>query len=163
MCLVGNLPDRINVCNHIGGVRKGNHFGAPRDKLIQIVDGQAAGFLNMMAEGMSCALHSGAIAGEAIADAARLSRPLQEIYREMIQSEVIYWFAILVAVNLQTSFLTPPFGFALFYLRGVAPPTVKTSDIYRGVVPFIIIQLLLMALLVFMPELALWLPSLLYS
>jgi tripartite ATP-independent transporter DctM subunit len=73
------------------------------------------------------------------------------------------WLGIMIAVNLQTSFLTPPFGFALFYLRGVAPPSVKTSDIYRGVVPFIIIQLLLMALLVFIPDLALWLPSLLYS
>ena len=51
------------------------------------------------------------------------------------------WFAILVAMNLQTSFLTPPFGFSLFYLKGVAPPSVRTVDIYRGVVPFVLIQM----------------------
>ena len=50
------------------------------------------------------------------------------------------WFGVMVGLNIQTSFLTPPFGFALFYLRGVTPPEVKTTDIYRGVVPFIIIQ-----------------------
>ncbi len=61
------------------------------------------------------------------------------------------WFGILVAINLQTSFLTPPFGFALFYLRGVAPAEVKTTDIYRGVIPFIFLQLLVLALLVAFP------------
>ncbi len=61
------------------------------------------------------------------------------------------WFGVMVGMNLQTSFLTPPFGFALFYLRGVAPPEVKTSDIYRGVVPFIIIQLLALLLLILFP------------
>ena len=71
------------------------------------------------------------------------------------------WLGIMIAVNLQTSFLTPPFGFALFYLRGVAPPEVKTSDIYRGVFPFIFIQLLLLALLAIWPNLVTWLPSLL--
>ena len=73
-----------------------------------------------------------------------------------------YFFAMLIALNLQTSFLTPPFGFALFYLRGVAPKTVKTKDIYQGVVPFIGIQLFLMILLCFWPSVATWLPSLKY-
>lgn len=62
------------------------------------------------------------------------------------------WFAILIAMNLQTSFLTPPFGFALFYLKGVAPPQVRTIDIYKGVVPFILIQVLVLALIVIFPE-----------
>ena len=62
------------------------------------------------------------------------------------------WFAILIAMNLQTSFLTPPFGFSLFYLKGVAPPEVRTIDIYRGIVPFILIQILVLALIVVFPE-----------
>ena len=66
---------------------------------------------------------------------------------------------VVMAINLQTSFLTPPFGFALFYLRGVAPPEVKTIDIYRGVIPFIILQLLMLALVIAWPELATWLPE----
>ena len=65
----------------------------------------------------------------------------------------------MIALNLQTSFLTPPFGFALFYLRGVAPSSVATSAIYRGVIPFIILQLLLMAALWLWPEMATWLPA----
>jgi len=69
------------------------------------------------------------------------------------------WLAILMAVNLQTSFLTPPFGFALFYLRGAAPPEVSTLQIWRGVVPFIGLQLLLIALVAAVPGLATWLPS----
>ncbi|MCP4949176.1 MAG: TRAP transporter large permease subunit [Aestuariibacter sp.] len=73
------------------------------------------------------------------------------------------WLGIMLALNLQTSFLTPPFGFALFYLRGVAPPTILTSDIYRGVVPFIIIQIVLLIGLAIWPELATWLPEMLYS
>ena len=72
------------------------------------------------------------------------------------------WLGVLIAVNLQTSFLTPPFGFALFYLRGVAPPEVATLDIYRGVVPFVALQIVLMAVLVALPELATWLPDILY-
>ncbi|MBW8184207.1 MULTISPECIES: TRAP transporter large permease [Shewanella] len=63
------------------------------------------------------------------------------------------WLAILIAMNLQTSFLTPPFGFSLFYLKGVAPPQIKTLAIYKGVLPFIAIQMLILALLVFFPEL----------
>ena len=72
------------------------------------------------------------------------------------------WLGVLIAVNLQTSFLTPPFGFALFYLRGVAPAEIATLDIYRGVVPFIVLQVLLMFVLVAAPGLATWLPSVLY-
>ncbi|HLS97214.1 MAG TPA: TRAP transporter large permease subunit [Porticoccaceae bacterium] len=70
------------------------------------------------------------------------------------------WLGIMIAVNLQTSFLTPPFGFALFYLRGVAPATVLTRDIYRGVLPFIAIQLALLAALALWPGLITWLPNL---
>jgi len=69
------------------------------------------------------------------------------------------WLGILIAINLQTSFLTPPFGFALFYLRGVAPKEIKTTQIYRGVMPFIVIQLLVLAMIAYWPELATWLPS----
>ena len=73
------------------------------------------------------------------------------------------WLGVLMAANLQTSFLTPPFGFALFYLRGVAPRTVRTSDIYRGAVPFVIMQLLLLVILVVAPGLATWLPTELFG
>jgi tripartite ATP-independent transporter DctM subunit len=73
------------------------------------------------------------------------------------------WLGVMIAINLQTSFLTPPFGFSLFYLRGVAPPEIKTSDIYRGVAPFIMIQLLVLALLAIWPALATWLPGLVYA
>ncbi|QFT56998.1 TRAP transporter large permease subunit [Microbulbifer sp. THAF38] len=71
------------------------------------------------------------------------------------------WLGIMIAINLQTSFLTPPFGFALFYLRGVAPSSVATSAIYRGVMPFIAIQLLILCLLALWPALVTWLPGLL--
>ena len=73
------------------------------------------------------------------------------------------WLGVLIAVNLQTSFLTPPFGFALFYLRGVAPDSVATAAIYKGVIPFIVLQLVLLALLLLWPALATWLPSVLYG
>jgi tripartite ATP-independent transporter DctM subunit len=71
------------------------------------------------------------------------------------------WLGIMIAINLQTSFLTPPFGFALFYLRGVAPPELATSAIYKGVMPFIGIQLLALGMLAMWPELVSWLPDLL--
>ena len=61
------------------------------------------------------------------------------------------WLAILFAINLQTSFLTPPFGFSLFYLRGVADETIQTSEIYRGVIPFILIQLLILSMVLVFP------------
>jgi len=73
------------------------------------------------------------------------------------------WLGVMIAINLQTSFLTPPFGFALFYLRGVAPASVETSAIYRGVMPFVVIQLLALAILALVPELATWLPTVLYG
>jgi TRAP-type mannitol/chloroaromatic compound transport system permease large subunit len=72
----------------------------------------------------------------------------------------LLWFGIILAMNLQTSFLTPPFGFALFYLRGVAPPEVKTTDMYWGVVPFIIVQILVLIAVIAFPSLSSWLPSL---
>ncbi len=73
------------------------------------------------------------------------------------------WLGIMIAINLQTSFLTPPFGFALFYLRGVAPESVATAQIYRGVIPFVIIQLLALIILALYPALVTWLPDRLYG
>ncbi|MDR9414347.1 MAG: TRAP transporter large permease subunit [Spiribacter salinus] len=70
------------------------------------------------------------------------------------------WFGVLIAMNLQASFLTPPFGFSLFYLRGVTPPAIPTGAIYRGIVPYIIIQLLMLGLIIAVPEIVTWLPSL---
>jgi len=73
------------------------------------------------------------------------------------------WLAVIVAVNLQTSFLTPPFGFSLFYLRGVAPASISTWQIYRGVTPFVLLQLVAIALLLIFPQIATWLPHQLYG
>ena len=73
------------------------------------------------------------------------------------------WLGIMIAINLQTSFLTPPFGFALFYLRGVAPEEIKTQEIYKGVMPFIVIQLVTLAILALWPGLITWLPRLVYG
>ena len=73
------------------------------------------------------------------------------------------WLGVMIAINLQTSFLTPPFGFALFYLRGVAPPAVTTQQIYRGVVPFVAIQLGALLLLALFPQLVTWLPGQIYG
>ena len=72
------------------------------------------------------------------------------------------WLGIMLAVNLQTSFLTPPFGFALFYLRGVAPKSIKTAQIYRGVLPFILIQIMVLVMLFIWPEIATYLPDTIY-
>ncbi|HEX7022323.1 MAG TPA: TRAP transporter large permease subunit, partial [Trueperaceae bacterium] len=69
------------------------------------------------------------------------------------------WFGVMLAMNIQCSFLTPPFGFSLFYLKGVAPPGIKTTDIYKGIIPFVAIQLVSLLILVFWPNLATWLPS----
>ena len=69
------------------------------------------------------------------------------------------WLGVMMAMNLQTSFLTPPFGWALFYIRGVAPDTIRTPDIYLGVVPFVVIQLIGLCILSYYPALATWLPS----
>ncbi len=73
------------------------------------------------------------------------------------------WLGIMIAINLQTSFLTPPFGFALFYLRGVAPPEVTTGQIYRGVIPFVCIQIFALLILAAFPELVTWLPDKIYG
>jgi len=73
------------------------------------------------------------------------------------------WLGVMIAINLQTSFLTPPFGFALFYLRGVAPPEVRTAQIYRGVIPFVVIQLATLGVLALWPELVTWLPDRIYG
>jgi tripartite ATP-independent transporter DctM subunit len=73
------------------------------------------------------------------------------------------WFCILLAVNLQTSFLTPPFGFSLFYLKAVTPPEVTTGHIYRGIIPFVLVQIIGLALVVFFPKLATWLPKVVYG
>ncbi|UTW56914.1 TRAP transporter large permease subunit [Kordiimonas sp. SCSIO 12610] len=72
---------------------------------------------------------------------------------------MIAWFATLMAVNLQTSFLTPPFGFALFYMKGAAPKSVKLKDIYKGIIPFVLLQILCLGILMAWPKLALWLPA----
>jgi TRAP-type mannitol/chloroaromatic compound transport system permease large subunit len=69
------------------------------------------------------------------------------------------WLATMICVNLQTSFLTPPFGWALFFLKGVAPPEVTTADIYTGIIPFVLMQLLALVLVFLFPELATWLPK----
>ncbi|MCF6234451.1 MAG: TRAP transporter large permease subunit [Rhodobacteraceae bacterium] len=76
-----------------------------------------------------------------------------------MEAQTIYWFAIVVAVNLQTSFLTPPFGFALFYLKGVAPKSVTMQQIYTGIVPFVMLQLIGLGLVLAYPQIALWLPD----
>ncbi len=73
------------------------------------------------------------------------------------------WFCILLAVNLQTSFLTPPFGFSLFYLKAVTPPEITTGHIYRGIIPFVLVQMIGLAIIVFFPQLATWLPRIVYG
>ena len=73
---------------------------------------------------------------------------------------MLYWFTILVAINLQTSFLTPPFGYALFYLKGIAPREVNLMSIYRGIIPFVILQVLCLIMVIMFPAIALWLPGL---
>lgn len=81
---------------------------------------------------------------------------------DSIDEPALIWFVILVAVTLQTSFLTPPVGFALFYLKGVCPPEIKLTDIYRGIIPFVLLQLTGLALVFSFPWLATWLPSVAY-
>jgi len=81
----------------------------------------------------------------------------------VIENPSLVWFVMLVAMALQTSFLTPPVGFSLFYLKGVAPPNVTLGDIYKGVIPFIIIQLIALTALIIWPELVTWLPAKVYG
>tara|TARA_B110000037_G_scaffold217830_1_gene279660 strand:+ start:908 stop:1258 length:351 start_codon:yes stop_codon:yes gene_type:complete len=77
----------------------------------------------------------------------------------MSREELLLWFAMLVAVNLQTSFLTPPFVYSLFYIKGVAPPEITIRTIYRGIIPFVGLQLAGLAMLIIWPNLVLWIPK----
>ena len=79
------------------------------------------------------------------------------------RENMIYWFIILMAVNLQTSFLTPPFGFALFYLKGIAPREIKIQSIYLGIIPFVLLQCSAVILVMLYPNLALWLMEVVYD
>ena len=72
----------------------------------------------------------------------------------------LLWLGVLIAMNLQTSFLTPPFGFSIFYLKGVAPNEITTAQLYKSVIPYVIIQLIALLLVILLPGLALWLPEL---
>ena len=85
--------------------------------------------------------------------------PILAPIAEYFQIDLL-WFVILIAVNLQTSFITPPFGFSLFYLKAVAPPTIRMNVIYRGIVPFVILQVFGLTLLTIFPQITLWLPNL---
>jgi len=84
---------------------------------------------------------------------------LMDLGDHVAKSDMIYWFAVLMAVNLQTSFLTPPFGFALFYFKGAAKNLVTMGQVYRGVVPFVLLQILVLVLITWQPWLVLWLPA----
>jgi len=92
-----------------------------------------------------------------------IDAPTNQAATQYLEAQVIYWFAILVATNLQTSFLTPPFGFALFYMKGVAPSIVKMQEIYRGIIPFVFLQLIGILTVLMFPKLALWLPELVFG
>lgn len=81
----------------------------------------------------------------------------------VVEKPVLVWFVILIAVTLQTSYLTPPVGYALFYLKGVCPPEIKMQHIYRGIVPFVILQLLAVLIIFFWPSLVTWLPAVVYG
>ena len=82
---------------------------------------------------------------------------------DQVRDPQVVWFAILVAVTLQTSFLTPPVGFALFYLKGVCPPSVSLAHIYKGIIPFVALQLLGLFIVFEFPALTTWLPSVAYG
>jgi tripartite ATP-independent transporter DctM subunit len=79
------------------------------------------------------------------------------------QADIVYWFMILMAINLQTSFLTPPFGFALFYIKGIAPKEVRIQSIYKGIIPFVILQLIGLILVMAFPQVSLWLMRVSYG
>jgi tripartite ATP-independent transporter DctM subunit len=84
---------------------------------------------------------------------------LMDLGDHIAKADLVYWFTILVAVNLQTSFLTPPFGFALFYMKGAAGDLASMRDIYRGIVPFVLLQVAVLVVLIWQPEIAMWLPN----
>jgi len=77
----------------------------------------------------------------------------------LTQDQTLVWFAVLFAINLQTSFLTPPFGYALFFMKGIAPAEITIQQIYRGIVPFVLLQLVGLTLAIMYPQLVLWLPE----
>lgn len=83
--------------------------------------------------------------------------------RGVVDNPELVWFVMLIAVSLQTSFLTPPVGFALFYLKGVCPPEIELVDIYKGVIPFIILQLIGLLIIAIWPQLVIWLPAVAYG
>jgi TRAP-type mannitol/chloroaromatic compound transport system permease large subunit len=80
----------------------------------------------------------------------------------VVENPELVWFVVIIAVCLQTSFLTPPVGFSLFFLAGVAPKGTQLMDIYKGVIPFIIIQLIGLALVILWPQLVIWMPAMAY-
>ena len=84
---------------------------------------------------------------------------LMDLGEHIAKADLVYWFTILVAVNLQTSFLTPSVGFALFYMKGAAGDLVSMREIYRGIVPFVMLQVAVLFILIWQPELAMWLPN----
>jgi tripartite ATP-independent transporter DctM subunit len=84
---------------------------------------------------------------------------LMDLGDHIAKVDLVYWFTILIAVNLQTSFLTPPFGFALFYMKGAAGDMVSMRDIYRGIIPFVMLQVAVLFILIWQPEIAMWLPN----
>ncbi len=81
----------------------------------------------------------------------------------VVDKPILVWFTILIAVTLQTSFLTPPVGYALFYIKGICPPDIKMKDIYQGIIPFVILQVIAIALVFNWPALATWLPAYVYG
>jgi len=83
--------------------------------------------------------------------------------RQLLGQEALLWLGVIIGANLQTSFLTPPFGFALFYLRGVAPKSITTKEIYLGALPFVALQIMVLVLIIFIPGLVNWLPTLSWS
>ena len=83
--------------------------------------------------------------------------------RQLLGPDALLWLGVVIGANLQTSFLTPPFGFALFYLRGVAPKSITTREIYIGALPFVALQIAVLILIICLPVLVNWLPNLAYS
>ena len=83
--------------------------------------------------------------------------------RQLLGPDALLWLGVVIGANLQTSFLTPPFGFALFYLRGVAPNEIRTEEIYRGALPFVGLQVFVLIIIIAFPGLVNWLPNLAYS
>ena len=81
----------------------------------------------------------------------------------VVENPALVWFTVLIAMCLQTSFLTPPVGFAIFYLKGACPPEIKLIDIYKGVIPFVVVQLIGLLIVIIWPQLVTWLPAVAYA